>query len=123
VTPAETLAMAERLLERADARTAGLWPRAAALLARQALEQGLDGYWQQRGMALQACGTRQQLLCLREYLGDDALAGRAHHTWAALSQACHHHAYELAPSHGELRAWLGTVGELLAGMASELEGG
>jgi hypothetical protein len=113
VTPAGTLAMAESLLARADAGTAGLWPRAAALLARQALEQGLDGYWLRRKMRLEACGTRQQLLCLREYLGDDALAGRAHHTWAALSQACHHHAYELAPGHGELRTWLGTVGELL----------
>ena len=42
MTPTETLAMAQRLLDRPDAKTAGLWPRAAALLARQALEQGLD---------------------------------------------------------------------------------
>ena len=30
-----------------------------------------------------------------------ALAGRAHHTWAALSEACHHHAYELAPGQAQ----------------------
>jgi hypothetical protein len=119
MTPAETLAMAERLLERSDARTAGLWPRAAALLGRQALEQGLDAYWRSRGLPLDAVSTRPQLICLREYLGDASLAGRAHHTWAALSEACHHHAYELAPGQGELTAWLGTVAELLNAMARQ----
>ena len=39
MTPSETLAMAQQLLERTDAKTAGLWPRAAALLARQALDR------------------------------------------------------------------------------------
>ena len=113
MTPAATLAMAQQLLERADAKTAGLWPRAAALLARQALEQGLDDYWRERGLPLHDCGTRPQLICLGEYMGDAALAGRAHHTWAALSEACHHHPYELAPGHRELVNWIGTVGELL----------
>jgi hypothetical protein len=118
MTPTETLAMAQALLERADAKTAGLWPRAAALLARQAMEQGLDDYWRERGLALDEFGTRPQLICLREYLGDDALAGRAHHTWAALSEACHHHPYELAPGHAELTAWIDTVGELLPELAA-----
>jgi hypothetical protein len=121
MTPAETLTMAEGLLERADETTAGLWPRAAALLARQALEQGLDDYWQRRGIPLHSFSTRPQLICLREYLDDTELAGRTHHTWAALSEACHHHAYELAPGHGELKTWLGTVAELLIGLASDLE--
>ena len=119
MTPAETLALAQQLLERADATTAGLWPRAAALLARQALEQGLDGYWRERGVALHELGTRPQLICLREYLGDMALVGQAHHTWAALSEACHHHAYELAPSHGELSAWIATVADLLPGLEAQ----
>lgn len=115
MTPAEILAMAQQLLERADAKTAGLWPRASALLARQALEQGLEEYWRERGVALDEFGTRPQLICLREYIGDAVLVGRAHHTWAALSEACHHHPYELAPGHGELKMWLGAVAELLNG--------
>jgi hypothetical protein len=122
MTPNETLAMAQQLLARSDAKTAGLWPRAAALLARQALEQALDDYWRTKGMHLQDCGTRPQLICLAEYLGDAALAGRAHHTWAALSEACHHHPYELAPGQGELTAWIDIVGELLPQLASQRQG-
>lgn len=40
MTAAETLAVAQGLLQKPEAGTAGIWPRAAALLARQALEQG-----------------------------------------------------------------------------------
>jgi hypothetical protein len=118
MTPTETLAMAQQLLDRADATTAGLWPRAAALLARQALEQGLDAYWREKGLPLHGCGTRPQLICLGEYIGNAALAGRAHHTWAALSEACHHHPYELAPGQGELATWIDTVGKLLPELAA-----
>jgi hypothetical protein len=118
VSPEETLALARGLLERPDARTAGLWPRAAALLARQALEQGLDAYWRARGLRLDPCSTFTQLVCLREYLGDDALAGHAHHAWSSLSEACHHHPYEIAPGHPELLAWTDAVGELLHALRS-----
>ena len=118
MSPAETLAMAQQLLARSDPKTAGLCPRAAALLARQALEQGLDDYWRAKGLPLHDCGTRPQLICLAEYLGDAALAGRAHHTWAALSEASHHHPYELAPGHGELTAWIDVVGDLLPELAA-----
>ena len=108
-TPADLLAMARQLVGRASPETAGLWPRAAALLARQALETSLDGYWADRRIALESCPTLQQLICLREYLGDADLAGRVHHAWNALSRACHHHPYDLPPSAGELEAWLETV--------------
>ena len=36
---------ARDLLERPDPMTAGIWPRASALLARQALESALDELW------------------------------------------------------------------------------
>jgi hypothetical protein len=101
--------MARQLLGRASPETAGLWPRAAALLGRQALETSLDGYWASRRIALESCPTLQQLICLREYLDDEDLAGRVHHAWNALSRACHHHPYDLPPSAGELAAWLETV--------------
>ena len=46
-------------------------------------------------------------------LGDTSLAGHAHYAWAALSEACHHHPYELAPGQGELGGWIDTLSELL----------
>jgi hypothetical protein len=107
--------MAQRLLDRPDARTAGLWPRAAALLARQALEQALDEYWRSRQLPLDQLPTRPQLICLREYLHDDAgLAGSVNHAWNALSQACHHHPYELAPSLTDLQRHMLVVADLIS---------
>jgi hypothetical protein len=102
MTPAETLAMAQQLLERPDAKTAGLWPRAAALLARQALEQSLDERWRGKGLALDQLSTHAQLICLASYL-DDPIASTLRQAWGALSSACHHHPYELAPTLEELR--------------------
>ena len=48
MTPEELLAAARRLVERPDAVTAGVWPRAAALLARQALEVAMAALWAAR---------------------------------------------------------------------------
>ncbi len=116
MTPGETLAMARQVLDRPDARTAGLWPRAAALLARQALEQALDDFWRRKGVSLDGCPTRPQLICLREYLHHDAagLAGPVNHAWNALSQACHHHPYELAPSLTDLNRHMLVVADLIS---------
>ena len=120
--PSQLVDMARQLLNRASPETAGLWPRAAALLARNALEMAVDNYWSRRRIALESCPTFQQLICLREYLGDEELAGRVHHAWNALSRACHHHPYELSPTVGELGTLLETVGELLA-IENETPGG
>jgi hypothetical protein len=114
VTPTELLAAALRLLDRPDAKTAGIWPRAAALLGRQALEQGLDVYWRSKGLSLATLATKPQLICLADYLGDSGVAGRASHAWSSLTRACHHHPYDLQASHAELRDWLSAVGETLA---------
>jgi hypothetical protein len=101
--------MARQLLDQTSADTAGLWPRAAALLGRQALEMSVDAYWAARNVPLDSCPTLQQLICLREYLGDPDLSGSVHHAWNALSRACHHHPYELPPSSSELYRWLEVV--------------
>src|SRR5678810_1077773 len=101
---------ARDLLERADPITAGIWPRATALLARQALETTLDDLWSLRAPGVEQCPFRAQLLCLPYYLtGDDKLAERVSYTWAGLSRAVHHHAYELPPTSSELLQWLTTV--------------
>jgi hypothetical protein len=62
---------------------------------------------------------RTQMICLRTYLGDSELAARAGHAWSALSRACHHHPYELAP--GELQVWFSVVGELIRKVDSSIE--
>ncbi len=106
--------MARGLLDRAEPDTAGLWPRASAVLAGRALEASLRTLWERRTLDLRSCSMRVQLICLRSYLGDAELAARASHTWSALRRACHHHPYELGPTAAELRQWLAVVDELVA---------
>jgi len=118
VRPQEILAAARQLLDRPDSGTSGVWSRAAALLGRQAFELGLDDHWRSRGVPLASLATRPQLICVASYLPNRDIAARATHAWSALSRACHHHPYELAPNPGELRAWLVAVDEVLAAMAA-----
>ncbi len=116
------LAAARDLVERASPGTAGLWPRAAALLARQSLEATLRIYWSKVALGAEEGSMRAQLLCLGRYLPDEPLARRAHIAWAALSEACHHHPYELAPTRAELLARFDTVGALVERVEREVWG-
>lgn len=111
--PRNVLGLARGMLGRVDPDTAGLWPRASALLACRALEAAVQRLWERRTLDLQGCSMRVQLICLRTYLGDADLAARAGHAWSSLSRACHHHTYELAPTAAELRGWLSVVEELI----------
>jgi hypothetical protein len=111
--PEEVLESAEVLLRRADPATAGLWPRASALLALQALEEILARLWERRALDLGCCSVSTQLICLRSYLDDAKLAARAGHAWSALQRATHHRAYELGPTSGELESWFSVVRELI----------
>ena len=96
-----------------------LWARCSALLTRQALEAALDEFWEeQRAPGVKDGSRHSQLLCLGSYLGDDQLAARVAHTWAALSNACHYHSYELVPTAGELEGWIETV-DAFAGCCGE----
>ena len=107
-TPA-VLRLARDLLSRADPATAGLWPRAAALLIRQALEEAVDAYWTARQVPLGSVSTQTQLVCLRMMTADGTIPARLHEAWGSLSRACHHHPYELAPTAGELATWIEVV--------------
>jgi hypothetical protein len=113
-TPArELLAAVDDLLSRPSPGTAGLWPRAAALLTRQALESAIATYWSAVAPGVEDSSRRAQFLCLGRYLGDESLAQRAHVVWSGLSGACHHHVYDLAPTREELQAWRETVMEVV----------
>ena len=111
-TPEDLLDAAHALVSRSDTKAQGIWPRAAAHLCRQALEASLDELWTARLPEMTEISMRAQLACLPTYLNKDELAGRVAYTWSALSNACHHHVYELAPSVTELSAWLATMAEL-----------
>ena len=114
MTPEELLAAASRLIRRPDAVTAGVWPRAAALLARQALQLAIAALWagEPQAAGLGGCSMRSQLLCLTAYL-DQGAATRAGYLSAALSRACHYRSYELAPTAAELTGWLDEAAALV----------
>jgi hypothetical protein len=109
VTPAELLDAAREMVGRPRPGTAGLWSRAAALLGRQALESALDELWSRTAPGIERASMRCQLLCLPAYVQDAEVVGRAAHAWIALTQACHHHPYELPPTAEELDRWLDAV--------------
>ena len=93
---------------------AGIWPRSAAVLARQALEQGLDDFWGARAPRVREASRRAQLLCLGAYLHDDEVVSGVRYAWHGLSRACHHQVYELPPTATELERWLDAVDALVA---------
>lgn len=107
-SPAFLLRASHDLLRFWHPTTAGVWPRAAALLARQALESALDDFWALEAPGVDKASTRAQLLCLRDY-ADEQTAERAAHAWYALTRACHHHAYDLPPTGAELTNWIDDV--------------
>lgn len=90
------------------------WPRAAALLARQALERGLDDLWSARAPRVREASRHAQLLCLGAFVPDEELVSGVRHAWHGLSRACHHQQYELSPTAGELGVWLEVVERFLA---------
>jgi hypothetical protein len=92
-----------------DPQTAGLWPRAAALLGRQAIEAAMEDLWLLSAPGLEDTSAKCQLLCLSHFLGDPDLAGRVHATWQGLTRSCHIQIYELAPTAAELEGWLETA--------------
>jgi hypothetical protein len=119
VTPADLLASARELIARPDASTAGVWPRTAAVLARQALEKAVDARWaaDNETAGMTRATMRSQLTCLPQYL-DPAVARQVAYAYAALSCACHFHPYELAPTAAELTRWITDVETLISRITS-----
>jgi hypothetical protein len=115
MTPEGLLAEARQLIQRPDVSTAGVWPRAAALLARQALELAMAGLWDAtpEAFGLNECTMRSQLLCLTACVDEDT-ASRVAYLSAALSRGCHYHPYELAPTAAELTRWLDETARVVA---------
>jgi hypothetical protein len=110
VTPAELLAAARELITRPDASTAGVWPRTAAFLARQALEEAVNSRWAADPVTepMLRASMWSRLICLPAYL-DEEVARQVAFAYAALTSACHYHPYELAPTAAELTSWITDV--------------
>lgn len=102
-SPRALLDDARDLVERTGAGPVGVWPRAAALLGRRAIEEALDRLWAKRAPGMERASARAQLACLPDYVSDRTLAADVAYAWASLSSACHHRTYELAPTAGELQ--------------------
>jgi len=92
--------------------------RTAALLARLALEDWLNEQSASWCVASdKPPTTTSKLVVLGRNKGAD-VGERARRVWHSLSQAVHHHAYELQPSPAEVRHLVGQVRDLAAQAAS-----
>ena len=89
--------LARATIQDSSPQLVGIWPRASAILARQALEIALAQFWLHVAPGVQNASARAQLICLAEYV-DSHLTSRIRYTWHGLSVACHHHAYDLPPT-------------------------
>jgi hypothetical protein len=119
MTPAEQLQWARSLLDHGGAATAGVWPRASALLARHALEELLEEFWSLTAPSMVATrNVRAQLIALRGYAPVSASASPISAAYAGLCRGCHHHPYELPPTRAELD-WLIATVEQFAGTVGE----
>jgi hypothetical protein len=93
-----------------DVRIPGLGPpRAAALLARQALEDAVRQQCHTISPDLRRATMRSCLICLQNIRGTEQLGRTAQLAWDGLSRACHHHAFELTPTNAEVRHLIGLV--------------
>jgi hypothetical protein len=117
LTVARVLDEAERQLDTYDPQTAGAWPHAAAVLIRQCLESTLDVFWRVKAPGMLETSFRDRWVCLPAFLGDRAEARAADFAWSALSDACHHRAYDLGLTQDELRGHLATARAFLTTVA------
>jgi hypothetical protein len=120
LTPAELLTEARLLISRPDASMSGVWPRTAAFLTRQALEEAVNARWAASSATspMLHATTWSRLACLPAYVSGPA-ARQAIFAYAALSSACHYHSYELAPTAGELTGWITDVEALVAELGKQ----
>lgn len=112
MSPRELLDAARELLIKPVAGTTGLWPRATAVLIRQALEDRMTIILTKRIPGVYESSSRTKLICLQSELDDARLAQEVAHAWSALTIACHHRGYDLAPTADELQGYLETVSKL-----------
>jgi hypothetical protein len=100
VRAAHLLDLAEKVLAGTVATPRARAMRAAAILARSALEDLVTDSCAREGIDVTRTSMRVRLACLRALV--PSIAGDAALAWSGLSRACHQHAYEIAPHHAEV---------------------
>ena len=120
LTVSKVLDEAQRQLDEFDPGTSGAWPHAAAALIRQSLERTVDVFWNDKSAGMLDTSMRDRWVCLPAYLGDTPAAREADFAWTALSNACHHRAYEVGLTQEELRTHLATARTFLTTVAHAL---
>lgn len=102
MTTATALDQARAVLDGQTPAPRGQQTRLAAFLGRQALEDIVDSMCAKENRSLRHPVTmRSRLTALRMIYGPE-IARAAEVAWIGLSGACHHHAYELAPTVTEM---------------------
>lgn len=104
------LRMAELILSGEMGMPRGRGSRVAALMARTALEDIVDGLCRENGLEMPDASMRVKVTSLHAV--SSAQAGDAAMAWWGLSRACHQHAFETAPHHAEVTHLVGIVGDL-----------
>lgn len=117
MSPASLLKAARSLVAGQTAADGGAWARAAAFLARQALEMQVLQALTKHYAIRERPSFRSQLLAARAVLGPE-LAADAAYTWSALSEATHHHGYDLPPTASELEGWMTVIDRVIEGSTS-----
>lgn len=96
----------------ANPRLRGNNARLAALWARLELDASVNTVLADHGWNIDGATMRSKLLCLR--VAQPTIAEAASSARHGLSAACHHHAYELAPTVSEVEDLIGLVAEVRA---------
>lgn len=110
-SPASLLEQASAVL---DGATDAHSNRAACWIARAALEKAVDDLLTAQQRSAPDASMRSKLTVLQvAFEQDNDVPARAEYAWSRLSQACHHHAFELSPNATEVRHLIGLV-EMLA---------
>lgn len=114
--PQALLRHAREVLEGTVHVPEGLAVRSAAFLARQAIEGMVTTSCEALGASIDRANMRSKVIVISALRGDE-MGARVDLAWAALCQACHHHAYELTPPADEIALWIGQIEALLLEVA------
>lgn len=88
--------------------------RRACWLTRSALEGIVHDLLLAKGIDPSRASQRAKLSCLEgAYFDQRELAAAAQYAWNRLSEACHQHAYHLAPTYTEAKQLIELVGDLV----------
>lgn len=89
--------------------------RMACWIARAALEEAVRARLAEKGRPAGTGSMRSLLTCFEVAYGDDPLlVDDAEYSWAGLSNACHHHAFELGPTATEAQRLIDAVRRVAA---------